>query len=316
MVIKKVAIICMLICFACTSTSQAAGIGIILSELAKQALKLVGSEALKSGVEYFKDLFNKDKNIAKRYRTPELKGGEIKGNERTWIISPAGNLNKSDIKEIARTLKSLDGNREQSIRVTIRKQAQIFNTTQTGVVTQSGNIVGNGNTMIATGHDYVGRDKYDIRGDYVAGDKLVKPPEIQDIVCTRASAVADCPLEIDAYGYELSHPEGSNVDGIVWKEDIYSDLRVTLTNKSLARLHNINFILQPETYVRKAVQATNNPGVTISPDRNLGGIKVQEMAITVVDEKGVSSIIPVSTGAELTAPKIRFRLQNFWVAGR
>src|SRR5208337_367355 len=81
------------------SASQAAGVGGIVSGLAKQALKLVGSEALKSGVEYFKDLFNNDKNIAKRYGKPELKGGEIRDNVRTWIISPAGNLSKNDIKE-------------------------------------------------------------------------------------------------------------------------------------------------------------------------------------------------------------------------
>jgi len=190
--------------------------------LAKQALKLVGSEALKSGVEYFKDLFNNDKNIAKRYGKPELKGGEIRDNVRTWIISPAGNLSKNDIKEIARTLKSLDEKRDQTIRITIKNQDQIFRTTQTGVVTQSGNIQGSDNTMIATGGDYVAGNK--IEGDYVAGNKIVgptEPPKTQDIVCTKESAAADCPLKIDAYGYELPHPEGSDIDGIVWKEDLY-----------------------------------------------------------------------------------------------
>ena len=71
-------------------------------------------------------------------------------------------------------------------------------------------------------------------------------------------------MKLDVYGYKLSHPDGSNVEGIEWKEDIYSDVRVAFTNKSLARIFNINFILQPETHVRKAVQATQNPGVTIS----------------------------------------------------
>jgi hypothetical protein len=307
--VKTIAIICILICFACSSSSQAAGSAALFGKLAQEALKLVGSEALKSGVEYFKDLFNKDKYIAKRYGKPELKGGGLKDDVRTWMISPSGKLSESDIKEIARTLKSLDKNRDQ----TIQNQNQIFKTTQTGVVTQSGNITGSGNTMIATGGDYVAGDKFG--GDYVAGDKIVRPSEVQDIACNSLSIAANCPLEVSAYSYRLPHPEGSSVDGIVWKEDIYSDVRVLLTNRNLARIYNINFLLKPETHVREAVQATNVQGVIITPDKNLGGLRVGEMSLEVISEKGVSQSIPLPTKSEFIAPGIKVQASELLGTG-
>src|SRR5208283_2648613 len=91
--------------------------------------------------------------------------------------------------------------------------------------------------------------------------------------------------------------------------------RVAFTNKSLARLYNINFTLQPETAVTKAVQATDNPGVTIFPDNDLGGIRIGEISVVVVDEKGIENSIPASTKSGFIAPRIKVQASELLGTG-
>lgn len=131
--IKKVVFIFALMCFASPSLGQTPWFGPLLKEIGKQAVKGASTEAGKAAVDYFKDLFNKDKEIAQKKKNPQLEGGELKGKERLWVISPVGNLNKADIDEIARVLKSIDHNRHQRID-------QKVTTTQAVNVAGSGNV--------------------------------------------------------------------------------------------------------------------------------------------------------------------------------
>jgi hypothetical protein len=166
--------------------------------------------------------------------------------------------------------------------------------------------------MIATGGDYIAGNK--IQGDYVAGNKIVppsEPPKIKDIKCNSKSSKENCPLEIDAYGYTLPHPEGSNVDGIVWKADTYSDVRVFLRNSSPTRLYNINLVLQPETAIREAIQATRNPGVTISPYSP----GIREIAVVIRDKEGVKHTIPTSPAEGYIAQAIKLQASELLGGG-
>jgi hypothetical protein len=156
---KRIAVICILLLFTYASASQAAGIGLILGELSKQASKAAASEIGKTAVDWFKNLFNKDKKIARNYGKPQLNDGEVKGNERIWSLSPKGNLSESDIREIAKTLKSLDGNRSQSIHVRNNNKDQIIRESQSGIMAQSVNQQGRDNTIVAIGGDYVAGNK-------------------------------------------------------------------------------------------------------------------------------------------------------------
>jgi len=87
----------------------------IITEIAKEALKSVGSETVKTAVDNFKNFFNRNKNIAKNNKNPQLRGGEVVGKKRTWGMA-GGNLTKLELQVIAETLKSLDQNREQEIK--------------------------------------------------------------------------------------------------------------------------------------------------------------------------------------------------------
>ncbi len=93
-----------------------------------EAGKAASAEAGKSAVDYFKKMFNKDATLAKEKQSPQLLdagSGEI----GKWLISLAGTLSKSEIKEIAKTLKALDHNRDQSISTNVNnKVEEIWNT--------------------------------------------------------------------------------------------------------------------------------------------------------------------------------------------
>lgn len=112
-----------------SSLSHAAGIGLILKNLAMEAGKAASSEAGKSAVDYFKKMFNKDATLKKEKQSPQLRDVES-GEIRKWLISPAGTLSKSEIKEIAKTLKSLDHNREQSISINVNNKVEEISNTQ------------------------------------------------------------------------------------------------------------------------------------------------------------------------------------------
>lgn len=86
-----------------------------ITEIAKEALKSVGSEAVKTAVDNFKNFFNRNKKIAKNNKNPQLRGGEVVGEKRAWSMA-GGNLTKPELQVIAETLKSLDQNREQEIK--------------------------------------------------------------------------------------------------------------------------------------------------------------------------------------------------------
>jgi hypothetical protein len=156
---KRIAVICILLLFTYASVSQAAAITPFIKKLVEQALKSAGGEIGETAVKWFKKLFNEDKDIARTKGNPQLKNGEVKGKERIWSMSPKGNLSESDIREIAKALISLDGNRSQSIHVKINNKDQIIKETQSGIIAQSVNMQGRDNTMIGVGGDYVAGNK-------------------------------------------------------------------------------------------------------------------------------------------------------------
>lgn len=97
-----------------------------------EAGKAASSEAGKSSVDYFKKMFNKDATLKKQKQSPQLRDVES-GEIRKWLISPVGTLSKSEIKEIAKTLKSLDQNREQSISINVNNKVEEISNTQVDI---------------------------------------------------------------------------------------------------------------------------------------------------------------------------------------
>lgn len=294
--IRNTIIVVSLLAFIFPTTShaqvQAAPVFVmILKEISKAALTAVASEGVKSAIDYFKTRFNKDKKIADNFGKPQLKKGEIANNKRVWTLSPTGRLKKEDIEELAKTLKSIDNNADQEISAKIGNNSFIIST-QSGKV-----VVGNDTTDVNISGDSNVTNIGSVGQSGGTTNLFIAPSlAIENVACGQVFSAQNCPLEIDAYSYELPHEEGSNVDGIIWKENIYSDVRVMFTNLGLARISNINFLLKPETHVGSAVQATNKPGITISPDS--GPLKISEMAVTVVDASGTSHSIAAETAGK------------------
>jgi TolA-binding protein len=137
---------------------------------------------------------------------------------------------------------------------------------------------------------------------FLFGIPTLLPQKVKELKCGRLSPKQDCPLQIDSFSYELSHPEGSDIEGIIWKSH-YVDVRVTITNTSVKKIENISFSLIPETHIRKYVQATNIPDVIISPD--MGPVK--EMAIKIKKENGSHEIIPMPTIGEKIVPAVKLQ---------
>src|SRR4030042_2319366 len=129
---RKFVIMIVVFIFVSGTIAHAAGIGVILKELAKQALIAASKETGKSAVDFFKNLFNKDKDIAQNHKNPKLKDAGVVGRVRNWVISPAGNLSKHDIEEIAKTLKTLDNDLDQTIKINNEDQTVV--TTQAGII--------------------------------------------------------------------------------------------------------------------------------------------------------------------------------------
>lgn len=118
--IKRSMVFCLLLC-SCAAYAHGTptyALSAVVKEIAKEAFKAVGTEACKTGVECFKSLFNRNKDIAKNNKNPQLQGGGVKGNKRIWNMAPVGNLSTPELKEIAKILKSIDQNREQVITIT------------------------------------------------------------------------------------------------------------------------------------------------------------------------------------------------------
>lgn len=113
-----------------SSSAHAFVIGQILKGLAMEAAKAASSEAGKSAVDYFKKLFNKEPTLAKEKQAPQLQDAGVSDKVRKWVISPAGTLSKSEIDEIARTLKGLDQNRDQTISTNISNRVEEISNTQ------------------------------------------------------------------------------------------------------------------------------------------------------------------------------------------
>jgi len=127
----------------------------------------------------------------------------------------------------------------------------------------------------------------------------VWPPKIKEYTCNKNTPKEECPLEIDVYGYDTTHSEESEVDGIVWK-DHYVDVRVVLRNDSLSKIQSISLVVNPETHIRKAVQATTVPGVNIFPDKG----PFREISLTVRTEDGKEIIITPPTSGDYIAPAV------------
>lgn len=87
----------------------------VLESLAKEAIKAVGGEIGKAAIEKFKDLFNSNKEIAKKGNPTLTLDAPLK-NKRIWTISP-GNLNQKDLEKLVKILKSLDNDTDQVIKI-------------------------------------------------------------------------------------------------------------------------------------------------------------------------------------------------------
>lgn len=157
---RKCFVITSIILLFSSSVSHSAVFGVILKTLAEEAAKAASSEVGKSAVDYFKKLFNKDKILAQEKQAPQLQDREDGSKVRKWIISPVGNLSKSDIDEIAKTLKTLDRGRDQAISTQVsnrveeisntaidNKQGVLINKVD-GSVTTIGEIKSNTNTQV------------------------------------------------------------------------------------------------------------------------------------------------------------------------
>ncbi len=146
---RKAILISALICFILVNGASAAPaanvFSTLLGSLVMEALKSVGSEVGKAAVDRFKSLFNANKDLARKREHPQLSGGEVKGKERIWVVSPAGNLSKDDIAQIARTLRYLDQDRDQRVSVRIDKEDLVVTANQAGVNIQGVEIRGDSN---------------------------------------------------------------------------------------------------------------------------------------------------------------------------
>jgi polyhydroxyalkanoate synthesis regulator phasin len=147
--LKRIIVVSALICFISVNVSSAVSpdnvFAVLLVSLMKEALKSIGSEAGKMAVDRFKALFNANKDLARNKKHPQLSGGDVKGKERIWVVSPTGNLGKDDIAQIARTLKYLDRDRDQRVSVRIDNEDLVVTANQTGVNIQRVNIRGDSN---------------------------------------------------------------------------------------------------------------------------------------------------------------------------
>ena len=104
--------------------------------------------------------------------------------------------------------------------------------------------------------------------------------KVYSVVCKGTSSEKDCPLKVEVYPFhDIPHDKGLTFDGITW-QDTDTDIRISLTNKTPMKLYNVNFIIKSETVVRKAVQATTIPGITINP------YPEGHVGVTMVDKKG------------------------------
>jgi hypothetical protein len=281
--------------------------GTIVKEMATAALTAVASEAGKSAIDHFKTLFNKNKKIADKFGKPQLKKGEIANNKRIWSLSPTGSLKKEDIAELAKTLKSIDNNTDQEISAKIGNNNRIIISTQSGKVvvgneTTNINISGNGN---ATNIGSVGQS------GGITNVVIAPPSTIENVECGEVSPAQDCPLEIDAYSWPIAHREGSKIEGIMWGA-LDCDIRVTLNNRSLRRIQNVSFVLNPETHIHRAVQVTNTPGVVISPIRPPG---VGDIAITTKCEDGTDGELAPSNDSEFLARQARLQSSELLANG-
>lgn len=121
-----------LLCFAFIylTNSSFASPASVLELLAKEAIKAVGGEIGKAAIEKFKDLFNSNKEIAKK-GNPKLAHEPPLKNKEMWAISP-GNLSRKDIEKLARILKSLDNDTDQVIK--IKGSDNVVATTENGSV--------------------------------------------------------------------------------------------------------------------------------------------------------------------------------------
>ena len=102
----------------------------VLGQLAKEAIKAAGGEIGKAAIEKFKDLFNSNKEIAKK-GNPKLAHKAPLNNKGVWTISP-GKLSQKDLTKLAKILKSLDDDTDQVIK--IEGSDNVVATTQKGDV--------------------------------------------------------------------------------------------------------------------------------------------------------------------------------------
>jgi hypothetical protein len=178
--LRKCLIIASVILLLSSSISHSAVFGQILKTLAVEASKGAAGKVGESAVEYFKKIFNKDKTLAQEKGSPQLQDGEVRGKVRKWVISPAGKLSKSEIDDIAKTLKALDQNRDQIISTQINNTVEEISNTQ--VDNERGVLINKVDGQVTTNQTTIG----DISNNTNAQVNINSPNATQNINQKRA----------------------------------------------------------------------------------------------------------------------------------
>ncbi len=133
-----------------------------------------------------------------------------------------------------------------------------------------------------------------VEGDYVGRDKniIISPPErkVSSVECDKQGSKISCPLKLTAYRNEEPHYHGSLFGEIKWNEkDV--DVRVLFINKSGRTIHDINLVIESETYIREIRQLTQISDVSFTPySRLFGGHQYGSLIIK--DKEGKEHMQP------------------------
>ncbi|BCS52747.1 hypothetical protein [Geobacter sp. SVR] len=139
----------MILCtFVLATSADASVLSRVIPALVSEASKAATNKSVEYAVEYFKYLFNNNREIAQKYNKPKLDNIGINGGTRKWIVSPLGNLNKNDISALAKTLKTLDKGREQTFNFQFANRNESVTTTQSGEINVN-NVNGDVNINVA-----------------------------------------------------------------------------------------------------------------------------------------------------------------------
>lgn len=113
--IKKATVFFAIMMLFSSSIAHASVLTPIISRILEEASKSAAGELGKTAVDRFMNLFNKNKEIAEKSSGAQLKKKDIVNQVQNWIITPVGNIDKDDIRQIANGLKKLDNGKDHRI---------------------------------------------------------------------------------------------------------------------------------------------------------------------------------------------------------